>query len=112
LLVLGQEVAVKAVRAKTFVKVRLFGGLSDVFETKQPGRVDHLLSHLLIRQLLDIRLGVHMIRPFVNLLEVLCNYLLNLLAILEDLRVLPFNLPFDSGNDWRLLLIMRTLFAI
>ena len=41
-----------------------------------------------------------MLRSSVDLFEVLRDYLLHLLAILEDLRVLSFDFPFDSGYDW------------
>ena len=41
-----------------------------------------------------------MFRPFVHLLEVLCDDLLNLLAILEDFQLLPFHFPFNPRDNW------------
>ncbi len=93
--VLREEVAIEAVRSKAFVKVRLLHCLSDVFETKQACRVYVFVHHLFIRRLLDNQLALHVLRSSVDLFKVLCNDLLHLLAILEDLRVLPFNLPSD-----------------
>ncbi len=40
-----------------------------------------------------------MLRPSVDLFKVLCDDLLYLLMIFEDLRVLSFDFPFDSGHD-------------
>ncbi len=50
--------------------------------------------------LLDNRLVVHMFRPLVDLVKVLCNDLFHRLAIFEDLRVLSFNFSLDPGHDW------------
>ncbi len=58
------------------------------------------VHHLFVRRLLDNLLALHVLRSSVDLFEVLCDYLLHLLAILEDLRVLSLYFPLDSGYDW------------
>ena len=90
-----EDIAIKAVRSKAFVKVGLLHCLSDVFEDKQACRVYSFVHHLFILWLLDDRLALHVLRSSVDLFKVLCNDLLHLLAILEDLRVLSFNLFSD-----------------
>ena len=91
-----EKIAVKTIWAEALIEVRLLICLYNIFKTEQASRVNHLIRHLFISWLFDIRLAVHMARPPVYLFKVLCYDLFYLLAIFEDLRVLSFHLSFDS----------------
>ena len=96
LFMLIEKVAVKAIWSEALIEVGLLSCLYNVFKAEQASRVNHLIRHLFISWLFDIRLAVHMVRPPVYLFKVLCYDLFYLLAIFEDLRVLSFHLSLDS----------------
>ena len=100
MLVLVEDVSIKAVGSESFVEVRLLGSLSDVSQTEHASRVDHLIAHVYIRLSFIIRLNLHVVGSLVHLLKVTRNDLLDLLAIFEDFRVPIFRLPFDSSHHW------------
>ncbi len=100
LLVLVENITIEAVGSEAFVKVRLLGCLSDVFQTEHASCVDHLIAYLSIHLSFIIRLNLHVVGSLVNLLKVTRNDLLDLLAIFKNFRVPVFRLPFDSSHHW------------
>ena len=93
-----EKVAVKTIWTESLIEVGLLSRLYDVFKAEHASRVDHIIRHLFISWLLDIRLAVHMVRPPVYLFKVLCYDLFYLLAIFKDFWILSFYLPLDSGH--------------
>ena len=82
-LILGEYVAVKAVRSESFVEVRLLSCLSDVIYTEGRSRVDLFICHLFIVSHPVFQMLLHMIWPLVDLLEIAGDDLVNLHAVFE-----------------------------
>ena len=73
LLVLGEYVAIKAVKSKPLVKVRLLSCFSDVIYTEGRSRVDLLICHLFILGHTLFQMLLHVIWPLVDPLEIACD---------------------------------------
>ena len=83
LFVLGEYVAIEAVRSKSFVEVRLLSCLSNIIYTEGRSRVDLLICHLFILGHTLFQMLLHVIWPLVDPLEIARNDLINLHAVFE-----------------------------
>ena len=83
LLVLGEYIAIKTVRSKSLVEVRLLSCFSYVINTESRSRVDLLVYYLFILGHTVFQMLLHMIWPLVDPLEIACDDLVNLHAVFE-----------------------------
>ena len=83
LLVLGEYVAVEAVRSKSLVEVRLLSCFSNVIYTEGRSSVNLLICHLFILGHTLLQMLLHVIWSLVDPLEIARNDLVNLHAVFK-----------------------------
>jgi hypothetical protein len=83
LLILGEDIPIKTVRAQSLVEVGLLSCFSYVFHGESCSGVDHLISHLFIVGHSVSQMLLHVIWSLVDPLEITCDDLVNLSAVFK-----------------------------
>ena len=83
LLILGEDIPIKAVRSQSLVEVGLLSCFSYVIHGEYRFCVDLFISHLFIMDLAVSQMLLHVIWSLVDPLEITCNDLVNLSAVFK-----------------------------